>query len=170
MSFKRSPLLSFEPAHTQSPPMTRRGRGGRRNRASTGEAKTGFVLVDQEEGAIRTAHYRFYVANLSVVELRTLVFTKIRHPEQLDKEYDNISVSVAESTKLEAKAELLIQVTVSRDKKWTSTGSDIYLYYLLEMRKNKVEIVSNTTEVSDIIVDRIAAHRDYTLLSNRRCS
>lgn len=174
MSFQRSPLLCFEPATTHSPTVTRRGTRfdkRRRKRASTGESRSGFVLVDDVENAIRTAHYRFFVAGKTVAELQAVVFTQIRYPQDLDAEYEDIRISVAKCDGAHSKGaavELLIQVTVARGKKWTSTGSDIYLYYLLELRKLNVDVVDTQTEVSSIVVDRIAAHHDYTLV--RRCS
>lgn len=168
MSFKRSPLFRFESVRTKSPPSLRRcAKVCRRERASTGELRPGFVLVDEDKHALRTACYHLHVANLNVEQLRELVFTKMRHPQKLDEEYENVVIDTSESKKPGAKAELIIRVIVSPDKKWTSTGSDIYLHYLLKLRKNHVVVVTDESDVSSIVVDRIAAHHDYTLVAPR---
>lgn len=139
-----------------------------RKRASTGERERMMILSDTKINVQRTVHYLIYVGDVTEQRLAKVVSVFTRHPQELEDEYENICVTSGKcNNKGEATAVLVIDVTVAAAKKWTSTGSDIYLHYLLQLGKMKIKVVETSVQSSSHVVDRIAAHSDYTLVKTR---
>jgi hypothetical protein len=112
----------------------------------------------------RTAHYLIYIKIRNIAEFRDVLFHDWRHSDQLDARYDNVIVSTGDIENQEATAVVVIDVTISPTKEWMNTGSDIYLHYMLKLRKAKITIVKTKVESSPLVVDRMAAHNDYLLV------
>lgn len=170
MSYKRSPLFHFEPSRHSSPPSSpsKNKRNPLRKRASTGENLPRNRLQDLfNKNEQRTAHYKIFLGDVDLVAFRDKLFNEMRHPDKLDSLYESVCVSTGHVSDKNASAVLVIDVTISPYKKWMSTGSDIYLHYLLQLRKAKMTIVKTRVESSSLVVDRIAAHNDYSLAKTK---
>lgn len=171
MSYKRSPLFAFVPAkrETRSPPLAPRNH--LRKRASTGDSVTKMVLRDTALGEARIVYYKIFMRNVDLPRLQEeMVNDKFRHPKELDEKYENICLTVGSTDECKATCVFVIEVYISPVKEWMSTGSDLYLHYLMDFRRKKMNIVAVKVESSPHVVDRIAAHNDYTLCRDSNAS
>jgi len=167
MSYKRSPIFAFVPTRSNAltPPQTPRNR--LRKRASTGDSISKMVLRDTVLGATRNVYYKIFLTDVDMQQLQQDIVNEcIRHDESLDERYDNIILTVGSTEEYKATCVFIIEVCVSPNKRWMNTGSDLYLHYLLDFRKRKMNIVAVKVESSPHVVDRIAAYNDYTLCRN----
>lgn len=171
MSYKRAPLFRFVSTREFSPPLARR-KNPLRKRASTGDKLTGKILVDNfnTTRVDRVVHYMIYMRNVDWHGLQERLFNEMRHSDEIDNLYESICVTLGSVEHRLATCVLVLDIVVAPDKKWLSTGSDVYLHYLVQLRKCNVDIVQTSVESASHVVDRIAAHNDYTLLRNLKSS
>jgi hypothetical protein len=171
MSYKRAPLFRFMPMREHSPPRTPR-KNPLRKRASTGDRLTGMKLVDSSgaKRIDRVVHYMIYMRNTDWPRLQERIFNEMRHSEEIDDAYESICVTLGAVEHKQATCVLVLDIVVAPDKKWLSTGSDVYLHYLVQLRKCDADIVQTSVESASHVMDRIAAHSDYTLLRNLKNS
>lgn len=166
MSYKRSPVFSFVPTPLfDSPALPTRRRNHLRKRASTDTTKsTGLKLVDNWEQEKRKVFYKIFLRNADVASLQSGIVGPLRHTDELDAGYESVCVTVGSvDAHKTANCVVVIDVDVSPNKKWLNTGSDIYLHYLMQLRKTGNDIAEVSVESSQHVVDRLAAYNDYSL-------
>jgi len=132
-----------------SPTLPRR-KNPLRKRASTGERAALMALMDTDcrENARKVIHYKIFVKNAELAELQENVIAKMHHGDEIDRNYNSVHVMVHGMLNNASMSVIELSVDVPCEKKDKNTGSDVYLHYLREIKKAKLDIVKTVVESS----------------------
>jgi hypothetical protein len=153
-----------------SPPLVRR-RNPLRKRASTGErcALLAALAAENNQQHRRTrklVHYKIFIQNAVLAELQENVIANMHHGDEIDRHYNSVHVTVRGVLGNSALSVIALDVdvpcgieieqknsnTANKNKSGSgnskNTGSDVYLHYLREIKKAKLDIAKTVVESS----------------------
>lgn len=159
-----------------SPPLVRR-RNPLRKRASTGERCALLAALaderhQQNQRTRKVVHYKIFIQNAPLSELQESVIATMHHGDEIDRHYNSVHVTVRGVPGNSALSVIALDVDVpcgieveqktannnNKNKSGSgsavvntnskNTGSDVYLHYLREIKKAKLDIAKTVVESS----------------------